>query len=370
MKTERKYGRNRAPGNLLLLIFGLLARLLFLNGINITGLINKCGLEGGAYNALRWPRINKTATYRNSRHNQECELLPYTSHAQLNTTKINVLMFGDSFERNSCVAFLKDRNATEMKALINSIYPNILMPGENKLQLCLAQANTTVLFKPITGILSENDGRVEASAMGHAKNFVKIKLELARRHYDATHIIFGSFAWDAQVYYNAYCKPYLTSTTNNSHFVADRSALHCVCNETLRKHECDWSVYEQFQKKELPWCSIENFAAWETSYVQMLRLLYKAFPQATVFIRTQPPSSYYKMGNSYCQNHMNSFLRSLVGVGGEGGPFPLLRLLDYHELFKLRQDMCSDGLHYNKGLQPWNDLLMNSVLDSAWETTG
>jgi hypothetical protein len=112
-------------------------------------------------------------------------------------------------------------------------------------------------------------------------------------------------------------------------------------------------ILQSWEQLTLPWCDASLLRRWQQGYLQEVHALLKTFPNATLFLRTQPISSAVFLGNYRCHKPMNdyiahvahSFQRRESQTKGR-----VVRLIDLYSLFAAPNDngvshFASDNIH-------------------------
>jgi hypothetical protein len=115
------------------------------------------------------------------------------------------------------------------------------------------------------------------------------------------------------------------------------SVLTSNRNQLMWKRSCNRGV---------PWCDAATLKNWEETYLREVHALLAAFPQAVLFLRTQPISSSVLFGNEHCNGVMNSFIvkvwatsQHLLHQSASGATLGRrVRLIAMHELFQAPND--------------------------------
>ncbi len=71
-------------------------------------------------------------------------------------------------------------------------------------------------------------------------------------------------------------------------------------------------LLQSWERITVPWCDAAILRNWQQTYLQEVYALIAAFPNATIFLRTQAISSAIFLGNHRCHKPMNDFIIHVV----------------------------------------------------------
>ena len=302
-----------------------------------------CRLSGQAQEIFFWesmPSSDHLVPYYSTYDNANCSLTSYKGHSNYNSGKRVILMIGDSLDSHSCEHFNRKSHNSAVKFIRHFVY----------LANCSYNEHLEVYFWYYRGGVTNEDGNpLDAKTLDYGIPVLKRILD--EHKIVPTHVSFGSAAWDTQNAYKSWCKG------REAHVP---SSIGCLCNQTMRRSDCEHSPFEMIETLQLPWCSSSYHSRWELAYLNHVQLLVSTFSSAVLYLRTQPPGAQIQLGNLYCQNYKNKFVRRLSASGKWRG----LKILDYDGVFESVPMLRPDRIHYDLGLREWNDYLVNSVLDN------
>eukprot|EP01036_Dinobryon_divergens_P027702 gene27702-36517_t len=337
-----------------------------------TGDTSKCCLPDDSVPSFRWKGGTPQFLDNNC---SECDLLVNinSSIPQDNRT-INVLSFGDSYELGFCRARPADYNysvfqfvqhnnesksifarCTRYEDSINYMIRRMYgQDGEPK--QVWASSDQSSLH-----VISEM-GRYFSSA---TNDYQKTNLTRSNPNIDA--VVFGSFLWDLKHWHSSWCRQILRVASNREANTTDRMYIALcshvkigntnVTSDFAQPLDVE-TIVQSWGRMTLPWCDAATLLKWQETYLREVHALLDAFPQAVLFLRTQPISCGVFIANEHCHGPMNAFilkvwstLQHLVHQSASGATLGRrVRLIAMHDLFQAPNDngvdhFSDDNIH-------------------------
>ena len=383
-----------------------LALFLFAIIIVTSGVTIKCSLPDDSVPSFRW---NSGAPYFIDESNNKCDLLVNISSIQQDIRTMNVLSFGDSYELHLCGA--------RPSGLNNSNYQFIQLSSESKYLFVKCSRDNEPITYMVRRVFGQNGAPNQSWQNGHQTS-VQIISEMGhyfsttpttvnghhQQHQEQEHnqsdtkrsdkpliekidaVVFGSFLWDLKHWHTSWCLKILGEATNRSEVNVTESlhiefCKHVKLSSTSVTPNSTQSmdvetILQSWGRMTVPWCDAATLLNWQQTYFREVRALLAAFPQAVLFLRTQPISSAVFLGNEHCHGPMNAFILQVWATyqhlqlqNANGTTIGRrVRLIAMHELFEAPNDngvdhFYTDNIHLTKdGDKVYRDYVMR-VLD-------
>jgi hypothetical protein len=203
-------------------------------------------------------------------------------------------------------------------------------------------------------------------------------------------VVHGSFLWDLAGLHRDWCvnqrksvKPVDNVLKGTCNHVPGRRHLSSVqITSDMRNTEL---ILQSWEQLTVPWCDATRLRRWQQGYLREVQTILKTFPNAALFLRTQPIASAVFLGNYRCHKPMNDYIahvahsfqrresvnridsshreRSETMVGR------VVRLIDLYSLFAVPNDngvdhFSSDHAHLSKeGFQIYRGFILRVLSD-------
>jgi hypothetical protein len=338
------------------------------------------GIDLSQYQPQSFVWENGVPKFLNSQ-NKLCDLISNKSHNKIGF-RSNVLSFGDSYEIGFCDARPSSTNGhyayVERSGAVIGIYADCSFQNES----------IQYKFHRIYGQRGDPIGTWEWSNETSLKNIAFMgnyfnkssSTPPLRGTIDA--VVYGSFLWDLLHAHNDWCQQNTKMTD---------PLLKATCNHVTRRKLSSFEertremstelILQSWERLTMPWCDAAMLRQWQRSYLQDVHAILKAFPNAALFLRTQPISSAVFLGNFRCHKPMNDYIahivRSFEAARGTNSlrtrinPLEgrVVRLIDLYSLFAAPNDngvghFAVDNIHLTpEGFKNYRSFILSVLGD-------
>ena len=345
------------------------------------GFAKQCSLPDDSVPSFRW---KGGKPYFLDETYSECDLLvkPSPTVQPYNRT-INVLSFGDSFELGLCLARRSGYNS--------SVFQFVQHSSESKWKFALCSRYNEPITYMVRRVYGQ-DGEPRQIWENSGLSSLHIINEMAH-HFSSgpstnssdkpvigkvNVVVFGSFVWDLVHWHASWCQKILKehsrreenathiefcghgklSSTSVTSDAMEQLGGNNISSDKEQKSMDVETILQSWGRMTVPWCDAAILLNWQQTYLREVRALLAAFPQAVLFLRTQPISSAVLFGNEHCHGPMNAFIlqvwatyQHLLLQNANGTTIGRrVRLIAMHELFEAPNDngvdhFSADNIH-------------------------
>lgn len=366
----------------------------YLTVVVVSGDVIKCSLPDDSVPSFRWK--DGVPHFLDKSYN-DCDLLVNNLNSTIQhrgNRTINVLSFGDSYELRLCEARPSGFN--------NSKYNKIVFSSEyNKIVFAVCSYYEEPITYMVHRMFGQNGEPTQSWHSAHQSSEHVIR-EMGRYFSASTPsnairdtkssdksviekidaVVFGSFLWDLKHWHSSWCQQAANGNVTDSlhialckHVQLGNTSIHRVTSDSAQPLDME-KIVQSWGHMTLPWCDAATLLNWQETYLREVHALLAAFPQAVLFLRTQPISSAVFLANEYCHGPMNAFIvevwatsQHLVHLSASGATLGRrVRLIATHELFQAPNDngvdhFSDDNIHLTEdGFKVYRGYVMR-VLD-------